>query len=452
MIESVLDRIEKGLFTSDFRVPSRIDGYYVFPGFVDSHAHMAEHGYFMRFPSLDKIGSKKELLDVIAASIDRTKDINIFVDYDESVFEDEKNIEKADLERITQDVPLMLRRVCGHVAVLNSKAIQYFEEKLGRGFIDKNTGMAYEYIPLHLYDILNPSLEEIKEGILLAQQRYLKKGITGVGDFAKDFKVFLAYREIDDEGKLKIKVALSFYENSFSEIEDTGLYTGWEQGRLRIEGVKLFLDGSVGGRTAAFYAPYRDVDSVPPFYTFEELSKKVRFYESNGFKVLIHAIGTRAIDVAVQSVPFNPDFNHRIEHFEFPSKKAIGLVRKKSIHVSMQPNFVRRWSGMYREALLNEDYLKMHPYRTMIEREVTFAFGSDSMPEGPMYGIEGATLHPFEKERLDMAESLQYYTEKSSALTGVKTGAFKKGFFADFVVLDRDFNLKEVYVEGERLE
>ncbi len=449
MIDTILSSIKNGIFTRDFE-PLFENKKSIVPGFVDTHAHMAEAGYFMRFLSLSHIKSKKDLLEYISSHLQRGS-LNIFVDYDESVFEDEKDITKKDLDKISKDTPILLRRVCGHIAVLNTKGIEYFKDKARENTIDVEKGIAYEYLPLNLYDILSPSVSEIEEGIQKAQRIYLKKGITGILDFAKDINVFKAYTNLDLQGTLKIKVKLAFYEKAFEYLKENGLYTNWQKKRVGIEGIKLFLDGSVGGRTASFYKPYRDAASKGPFYSKTSLQNKIKKYEKAGFKVLVHAIGTRAIDTVLAALPEVSDFHHRIEHFEFPSKTALYLSKKKSAYISMQPNFVARWWKMYKDALYDEEFLLMHPYRTMMERGIVFAFGSDSMPEGPMYGLQGALKHPFKEERLSLKEAIRYYTEEGAGLLNLKTGKMARGFYGDFVVIGDDGDIDAVFVEGEKV-
>lgn len=449
MIDRILSSIKDRVFTRDFS-PFFTDKEIIIPGFVDTHCHMAEHGFFMRFPSLSEIKSKKELLEFVSSKLEKDR-VNIFVDYDESTFWDEKNIKKDDLDKISRDTPILLRRVCGHVAVLNTPAIRYFKEKVKEDSINFKNGIAFEYLPLNLYDILSPSISEIEEGILKAQKVYLRKGITGILDFAKDLNVFRAYMNLDEKGKLKIKVSLAFYESAFLFLKENGLYTNWSKKRVKIEGIKLFLDGSVGGRTASFYLPYKDAPSITPFYSKRALNDKIKKYENAGFKVLMHAIGTRAIDTALSSIPENPDFNHRIEHFEFPSSSALKIAKEKKVHISVQPNFVVRWHNMYKNALNEKEFALMHPYNTMKEKGIVFAFASDSMPEGPMYGLYGAIQHPFEKERLSFYDAVKYYTEEGAKILGIKTGKMAKGFYGDFVVIGEDRKIKSVFVEGERV-
>lgn len=450
MIDKIIDSIREGRFVKDID-PVFTKNETIIPGFVDTHSHMAEHGFFLRFPSLDRIRSKKELLEFVASHLEEGR-INIFVDYDESSFLDEKNITKEDLDKVSKRIPILLRRVCGHVAVLNTPAIEYFDLLVKiEEMVDVKSGIAFEHLPLRLYEILNPTLKEIGSGILKAQERYIKKGITGILDFAKDTKVFDAYLDLDKKGKLKIKVSVAFYEDAYTSLLERGLYTGWREGRVKVEGIKLFLDGSIGGRTASFYVPYEDGhDKIAPFYSETSLKDKISEFEKNGFKVLMHAIGTRAIDTALRSLPDLPDFNHRIEHFEFPSSWALRSAKSKRTYISMQPNFVVRWWKMYKEALRQDVFFLMHPYRKMKEMGIEFAFGSDSMPEGPIYGLKGVFDHPFHSERLTLKEAIYLYTEKGSKLLKINTGKMAKGFFGDFVVLDLDGKIEYVFVEGKR--
>ncbi len=449
MIDKILSAVHQGRFMEDIH-PVFTGDYSVVPGFVDTHAHMAEQGFFLRYPSLAGIKSKKALLEFVDSRFEKDR-LNVFVDYDESLFSDDKTILKTDLDRISTDTPIVLRRVCGHIAILNTPAIKYFRHKIPEETLNENTGVAVEFLPLNLYEILSPGVNEIEEGILKAQERYLKKGITGILDFAKDLKILDAYLHLDSEGRLKIKVAIAFYESAYPYLVQNGFATGWKKGRVKIEGIKLFLDGSIGGRTASFYVPYNDSPNVLPFYTVEKLKKDIKRYEKSGFRVLMHAIGTRAINTALSAIPDHSDFNHRIEHFEFPDKRAIETARKKRVYISMQPNFVARWWRMYQDALKEEVFILMHPYKSMIEEEVIFAFGSDSMPEGPLYGIEGAVNHPITEERLTFKQSLLYYTEKGAEMLEIETGKMAKGCYADFLILNSNGSIKSVFVEGKKL-
>ncbi len=449
MIDRFISSIKDSRFEEDIE-PVFGENQSIVPGFVDTHSHMAEHGFFMQYPSLSGFKSKKELLEYVASMV-VTGELNIFVDYDETLFTDEKSIVKDDLDRISKITPILLRRVCGHIAILNTPAIRYFEGIIPDNTLDVERGIAMEYLPLRLYEILKPDVDRIEKGILIAQEKYLKKGITGVLDFAKDINVFDAYLNLDRKGKLKIKVAVAFYEDAFSLVLERGLNTGWKKGRVKVEGIKLFLDGSVGGRTASFYKPYRDSEAKATFYDITILREKIKKYEKNGFKVLMHAIGTRAIDTALEVIPDFPDFAHRIEHFEFPHKEALKIAKKKGVHISMQPNFVKRWWKMYKESLYDNAFSLMHPYKSMRNMGIMFAFGSDSMPEGPAYGLKGAVNHPVKEERLTFKESIMYYTEKGSDMLKINTGKMRKGFYGDFVVLDIDGNIKTVFVEGKKV-
>jgi predicted amidohydrolase YtcJ len=134
---------------------------------------------------------------------------------------------------------------------------------------------------------------------------------------------------------------------------------------------------------------------------------------------------------------------HRIEHLELTPDDLVARIARLGVTASMQPNFVDRWgqpAGMYARALGPERLAEMNRFRTLRERGVTLAFGSDCMPMGPLAGLRGALRHPRASERLTAQEAFAAYTAGSAyaGFSEAETGAIAIGLLADLVLVAGD--------------
>ncbi len=423
----------------------------IIPAFSDTHTHLSEYGLSLSFPQISGINRRADVADFVNAFIQKTqREFYIFTDFDESEWDKKKWFTREELDKIESDRPVILRRVCGHVALLNSAAIDYFRKK----GIETSDSPAYETIPLNILSYFNFKIEDYKDAILKAQKLYLSLGVSSICEFAKSQTVFEAYKSLEQEGKLKLKVFISFYYNNFELMQQAGMKTYEGGEKVHIGALKLFLDGSIGAETAAFNEHYKSGKIAHTFYTQNELASIIKEADAQGIQLAMHAIGTSAIKLALSSIPLNLNIPPRIEHFEFPDHESIKMAGEKSVLISMQPNFVRRWFSMYKSRLSSDVLKRCNPFRTLFDRGLKLSFGSDAMPPGPLYGIKGATNHPLDKERLTEKEALKLYTEAGEHFTGFKTGKLAPGYSADFIAL-AEFNgskyPKSLFIDGQKI-
>ncbi|MEO0202374.1 MAG: amidohydrolase [candidate division WOR-3 bacterium] len=405
-------------------------GSILMPAFIDTHTHLASYGLSLSKPNLYNFETKTEVIDFIQDYIKKEdREFYIFLSYDESRWKDEQNIQKDDLDKISKNKPIILRRVCGHKAVLNSKALELVKDIEGINF---KTGIALEYLPLNIYQIFKPSIYERKEGILKAQDKALNLGIKSVVDIT-DVESFKAYQQLKREGKLKLRVGIVLYEKYFDYIKNTGLEINFGDDNLKFLGIKIFLDGSVGAGTA---------DKL--LKTDDELEWILKQCQDYNLQLLAHAIGEKAINQFInifEKVIKNNYLRHRIEHFEFPYYEDIKRARDLNIYISMQPNFVELWGGfdnMYAKKLPYETLRRCNPYKTILENNLKLSFSSDCMPLDTFLGIRGAINHFIENERLSLEEALYLYSTAGSEFLFMenKIGKIEPGYYPDLIVLD----------------
>ncbi len=434
-ILDVLDAFESEI--THIPVKTYPKGSILMPAFIDTHTHLSSYGLSLSKPNLNQFEKKTETLEFISDYLkSNERDIYIFVGYDDSKWKDEQSITKYDLDKISKDKAIILRRICGHKAVLNSKALEIVKDIEG---IDFNSGIALEHLPLNLYQIFKPTIDDIKEGILKAQELALNLGIKSIIDIT-NVDGFRAYQQLRREGKLKLRVGIVLYEKYLEYVKNLSIEVGFGDDYLKFLGIKIFLDGSVGAGTANVLLK-----------TNEEIERILKECNENNLELLVHAIGEKAINQFINIFEKTIKENylrHRIEHFEFPYYEDIKRVKKLNIYLSMQPNFVALWGGfdgMYARKLGIEVVKRCNLYKTILNEGIKLSFSSDCMPLDPFLGIKGAINHFIESERISLKDALYLYSTAGSEFLFMedKIGKIESGYYADLIVIDEHLNLIE---------
>lgn len=418
-----------------------LDGKLIVPGFIDSHTHLLQDGIEMMRPSLSNAEGPEEVLAIVEEAVkDKgTDEVIIASDFDESTWKSGGIPDKKRLDSIAPQNPVVIRRVCGHFAVANSRALEKISGEWGG--VDGETGFMKEGVPLNISEIFPPRDEEVREGLKKIIKKANSVGITSIQEIV-GLKYVHFFEELkEDERNLNFRIYIPLRDMREVRKPD------FEFRNTIFGGVKMFADGSIGARTAAVSFDYRNDPENRGIliHTDEEFNKCVRDAEDSGIQLIIHAIGDRAIGQVIDAFEGNIDednpLRHRIEHCELVVEKDMERMKNNNLIASMQPNFISLWShpgGMY-EDILGERYKMNNPIALLIEKGVTVAFGSDSMPLSPLLGIHGSVDAPFQHQRISLNESIECYT-KNSAFAGFaleNEGTIKKNTQANLAVLDR---------------
>ncbi|NPB03624.1 MAG: amidohydrolase family protein [Thermotogae bacterium] len=388
------------------------------PGFVDTHAHFIAYALSLNRPRLDGLSTHEDALSFIRRKVEEMErnEVIIMEGYDDTHWG--RGLSRSDLDRLT-DRPLIVRRICGHKAVLNGAALRWLKERYGDvPGVDYKSGVAIEHLPLNLSLYVSPSDGEIDRAILKAEELAKSLGIVAIGENAR-LPFLRRLKRLDEKGKLKVRWRVAVYWRELKEAEELVSY---KSTYFRVVGVKEFLDGSVGARTAALSFSYRDTSSQGELLHDDDyLTEVLEEAERKGLGVWFHAIGDRAIEQALRVISRSSQpYIHRIEHFLFPRSEHYRAAAALGVGVSVQPNFTRRWGrkgGLYQRAV--GDALYWHNrFRTMENLGIKYAFGSDTMPPGPLYGIHGAINHSVADESLTLPEALYRYTTAGAELLG----------------------------------
>lgn len=422
---------------------SDLRGKYVIPGFIDAHTHLIATGIEMQRLDLTHCRSLDECLQKIRAKL-KTHELVFASNWDEySWRRDERAcLDKRMLDRLSKTKPIIMRRICGHYAVVNSGALQQISEPWR--IVDRKNGRLYEDVVSDLNDIFTPSDEMLRKAVGLATRRALRLGITSVHEISNPRR-FRLMQQV--QKKLRMRFAVYLPLKYHKHVSASGFRVGYGDDWLKFMGTKVYVDGAMGARTAALWRPFADTHGRGKIlFSMRKLARIILSAERNGLQLMLHSIGDRAtskvLEVLRENItPGNP-LRHRLEHLELLTEKSVADIGHLKIVASMQPNFVRRWQnpgGMYHK-ILGSRYTKMNCFKSLLRARARLLFGSDCMPLGPFYGIEGAVGHPSTCGKLHIADAFRLYTAAGAYGTfdEKKKGKIEPGYFADLVVIDKN--------------
>jgi len=422
-----------------------LKGRTVLPGFIDAHTHLISAGLIETvYLDLAGAGSLEELLEMVRAAVEQKAPGEWLIGrrWEESRWEEPRYVTRRDLDRVAPRNPVALFRVDGHLLCVNSKALESVRlpEEL-RDRADLERGLLWEEATWWFHDRIEPGPEELERALEAAVKLAHSLGITSVHEVVKP-RYLRTYQEV----RPRLRVYLNPKVEQMEWLIKGGLMTGFGDEWLRLGGIKIFADGSIGAGNAALSEPYRDRAGEGELnYKGEELLRIIGEAHENGLQVMVHAIGDRAI-ASVLSVyeraGVGPDDRYRIEHFELAHDEHLERAARLGIVASMQPNFVK-WAGpggVYEMRLGRERAGRIGPHRLVLDAGIELACGSDCMPLSPLFGIHQAVNAPHPSQRLTVEEALRCYTLGGAYASFEEDlkGSLAPGKLADLVVLSAD--------------
>ncbi|MBQ2413169.1 MAG: amidohydrolase family protein, partial [Anaerotignum sp.] len=344
-----------------------LQGRLMLPGFVDSHMHMLHYAFVEKSVKLFDCRSVEEARELAKKRLDETADKPLTWlfcrGWNHDMFEIPRYPHKDELDALSTEIPIIMVRVCGHVAVCNScglellKQIPQFPEI--EQDVDLETGLIKENAVQFYYSVLEaPAQEEIEGFITYGIEKLNESGFTGVqsDDLAslpgKNWRRIMdAYKAVDAKGQMNIR----YYEQClFERIEDAkafveeGFRTGQKGEFFTIGPMKMLQDGALGAKTAAMNEPFEgEPDNIGiSIYTQEELDDIMAFHDQHDMQVAVHCIGDRAMDMVIEAIeksPFrkdNPKGRHGIVHAQITNPRILENMPKNDIMAYIQPVFI----------------------------------------------------------------------------------------------------------------
>ncbi len=431
----------------DHTVMVDLSGRALLPGFFDAHTHFLQTGLELTyFVNLTPARSLSDALEMLGeAARDRPGQWVVGRGWDESRWPEGRYLELQDLDRAVPRQPVCAVRVDGHLAVCNTLALARCLAPEGE-LVDRDRGHLREEPAWELLAGIRLEREEEVEALAEASRHAAALGITAVADMGGGVAM-RAYQTARRRGLLQTRAFLYLPWRLLESLAELELERGFGDALLRLAGLKVFLDGSVGAGSAALDEPYTDAGARGTLLMDEaQLTRLWRGAGTAGLQLAVHAIGERAIELALRAAQATgtiPEDRHRIEHLELASPEQLDRMAALGLVASMQPNFVANWGGaggMYETRLGVERAGRIDPHAWVLERGIPLAFGSDGMPMGPLSGVAAVLAPPHALQRVDLEDALRAYTMGSAwaVYADRELGRIAEGYRADLVVLSAD--------------
>lgn len=452
-----------------------LEGKTMLPGFVDSHIHLIGHGESLIRLDLSKCLSKEEVFQKVSAYSENLEEGEWLIGegWNDNLWEEKSPIQFREIDEVCPNHPVLLKRTCRHASVVNSMAMKLAkvtEETLcpSGGVIEKDeegrlTGVfkeqAQELITSVLPSVTNTYLQRAMTAAVVDLHR---QGVTGV--HTEDLNYYGSYQNtiatfkkvIGKEG-MRLRAHLLVHHGVIEEsVRDGHQYLSGDEW-IEYGAMKIFADGSLGGRTALLSHPYHDDPTTNGVAIFsqEQLSALVAKARSYKLPVAIHAIGDLAFEYALNAIESNPlkgNGRDRLIHAQILRKELIERAKKLPLILDLQPGFLASdfpWV-IERVGLENMEY--NYAWKTLIDSGISCAGGSDSPiePANPLLGIHAAVTRTkwgddekvvyIPEEKLTVFEAVSLYTKGSAyaACHENDRGLIAPGFLADFTVLEQD--------------
>ncbi len=494
-ITQVLERGEERPADVDYAMDG--EGRVMLPGMIDAHVHVMQIGFGALTLDLSDTTSLEGALAKIKAFAEENPGRPWILGrgWNQEKWGLGRFPTAAELDSVVSDRPVWLSRVDGHAGWANSAAIELAgvtaesEDPEGGRIIrtadGTPTGVFVDAAESYINAVVPPPRPKDRDAALaMAQRILLENGITAVADMGTSIEDWQTFRRAGDLGQLKVRIMSYATDPDTMELIGGPGPTPWlYDDKLRLNGIKLYLDGALGSRGATLKEPYEDEPSTSglPLLRPAQLRNLMSRAALENFQTAIHAIGDAAnsdVLVAIEELSdtYSGDRRWRIEHAQIVDPAELAAFGKHGVIASMQP-LHQTSDRLMAEARLGPDRLGgAYAWRSVLEAGGMLAFGSDAPvePANVFAGIAVAISRTDEngepfggwraQETVSREQAIEAFTA-DAAFAGFADGRFGRlvpGERADFLLVDRDpmlaspsdireTRILQVWVGGERV-
>ena len=449
-----------------------LDGAIVIPGLIDAHGHVLNLGSLRAELDLTGTRSKQEALERVRAYAEANPNLFWITGrgWNQELWSVKEFPSARDLDDVTKDRAAFLRRVDGHAGWANTLAMQQANidrsvhspagGKIIRDKTGKPTGIFVDMaMDLIRATIPAPRPEDLDRALRMALLELNSLGVTGVHDAGISIADVNRYRAFADQDALTVRIygMLSGADENLDAMDEALI--GYGDDRLTVRSVKLYADGALGSRGAALIDDYSDDTGNRGLLFFDQgrMNAMVDKVVSKGFQVNIHAIGDRGNRVALNAIEAAQKktkgmYRNRIEHAQVVSLDDIPRFATLEVIASMQPTHATSDMNMAESRVGPERIKGAYAWRAFLDQGTVVTAGSDFPVEypNPMFGIFSAVARTdhngepiggwYPEQAMTVAEALKAFTIDAAyaAFQEKDVGSLAPGFWADFIVLDRD--------------
>ena len=442
------------------------EGLPVYPGFIDSHAHFYNLGFFNDQVNLKETKSFQEVLKrVIEYNNSNEKDFIIGRGWDQNDWENKSFPTNKLLNEEFPDKAIVLRRIDGHAYLVNDFAlnlagIDKSSNVDGGEFVKSNgklTGVLIDNAMRLIDDIIPaPTKEESIKALISAQEIAFENGLTTIAEAGISREQIELIDSLQKTGILKIKI-YAMIENNLEDVDYYLEQGPYKTDKLNVRSVKVYADGALGSRGASMIEDYSDRRGYKgiirtPIDSIKNLAFKL---SGTKFQMNTHAIGDNANRIVLEAYGdalFNyRDPRWRVEHAQVINENDIDLFNQKIIP-SVQPTHAT--SDMYwlYDRVGKKRANLAYAYKELLTRSKVIAFGTDFPVEdiSPIMtfysavarkDIDGYPSEGFQMENSISRGDALYAMTIHGAYANFEEeekGSIEVGKSADFIILDND--------------
>ncbi|EHQ28487.1 amidohydrolase [Mucilaginibacter paludis] len=463
----------------------------VYPGFIDAHTHFYDYGLSLQQVNLAGTASWTQIIDSVLTFSKLNPDgWLVGHGWDQNHWPVKQFPNKAKLDSLFPDRPVLLSRIDGHAAIVNQAALNIAAIKPGQtiagGQIEtvngKLTGVLLDNaVGLVEHKMPGPNEEQIQNAFINAQNNCFAVGLTTVDDCGLDYHLLANISQLQNERKLKMRlyVMLSDKPENYNYLFKRGII---KTSHLNVRAFKVYADGALGSRGACLLQNYTDQKNWKGFLLntpdhFKEVAAKIA---GKGFQMCTHAIGDSAnrmmLKIYAGILKGKNDKRWRIEHAQVLAPEDIQLFGQNNIIPSVQPSHATSDMEWAIRRLGPKRIKSAYAYKQLLDQNGWIPLGTDFPVEdiNPMYtfyaavtrkNLAGWPLTGFQTDNaLSRKEALLGMTlwAAKANFEEQEKGSIEPGKYADFVILDQDImtvnaadlpkvRVMKTYVNGEKV-
>lgn len=465
-----------------------LEGNFVMPGFIESHAHFLGLGESLINLDLRNASNWNEVVSLVKEAVENSEPGEWIIGRG---WHQEKFIPKPqpevngypihdELSKVSPKNPVMLSHASGHAVFANYKAMQIaginnktnnpaggtiIKDKNGNpiGVFEENAeSLIRDYYDEYLKKRTQEQIQsDYEKKIQLAGEECLKKGITSFHDAGETFEVIDVIKSAAEKQMLPVRLNVMVgdsYENMLNKLENYRL-VGYADSFLTVRSIKQYIDGALGSRGAWLIEPYNDLPAHigSNVTSLDDLMKIAKLAIEKNFQMRTHAIGDRGNREALNiyekifnEYPHKNNLRWSIEHAQHLSPQDIPRFAKLGVIAAMQPVHCTS-DALFVPKRLGDERSEEGAYvwRKLIDSGAVICSGTDSPVEDvdPIKNIYSAVTRKlsdgtvfFENQKMSRLEVLKSYTINGAycAFEEKIKGTITPGKLADFVVLSKN--------------